>query len=115
MKTLIYLSVALTSVVLSACSGEKSSAQKAVVSNLKDPDSAKFGEFTRFGEDLACLGINAKNSLGGYTGEQQAMIIKKAGEWHVIAVQKITHQECIDFATKIEEIKLMIEQMRKSL
>lgn len=33
------------SILISACSSPESDARKAVLNQLKDPDSAKFGEF----------------------------------------------------------------------
>jgi hypothetical protein len=52
-------------------------ARQAVLANLKDPDSAKFGTklerrqaATRDGRpyEFVCGEVNAKNSFGGYTG-----------------------------------------------
>ncbi|EPZ7023491.1 hypothetical protein ACUNEO_20635 [Serratia sp. IR-2025] len=44
--------------------------QSAVLKNLKDPDSAKFG-YSYQGKDkfTLCGTVNAKNGYGGYTGE----------------------------------------------
>jgi hypothetical protein len=62
--------------LLTACSDEPN-ARKAVLAELKDPDSAKFGEFTKSEDsDMACYTVNAKNSLGGYIGNQEAFIMK---------------------------------------
>jgi hypothetical protein len=44
-------------------------ARRVVLDGLKDPDSAKFGEFWRLG-DVACGTVNSKNSMGGYTGKK---------------------------------------------
>ncbi len=71
-----------------------------VLKGLKDPDSAKFGEFTRVSEDSACLGINARNSYGGYTGEQQALLFKLEGKWEIIKTEKIDHGFCVDMMGK---------------
>jgi hypothetical protein len=51
-------------------------AKKAVIQQLKDPDSAKFGSLARQtkpnvrGEptDIVCGAVNARNSFGGYSG-----------------------------------------------
>lgn len=52
-------------------------ARQALLANLKDPDSAKFGEkferykrATRLGEpyEVVCGKVNAKNGFGGYGG-----------------------------------------------
>ena len=52
--------------------------QQAVKQNLKDPSSAQFGRYTAFTYTLngekqpvaVCGYVNAKNSYGGYGGEQ---------------------------------------------
>jgi len=75
----------------------ESYAQKAVLASLKDPDSAKFGEFTLVNDNAACLTVNARNSLGGYTGDQQAYLIKKNNLWNVLTIQGgLSHQKCIE-------------------
>lgn len=98
---------------LTACSGTESQAQRAVIQSLKDPDSAKFGKFTEFGRDTACIGVNAKNSMGGYTGEQQALMVKKSGAWNVLVISEQTHQECIDVASNEKDMKSIIEKFKK--
>lgn len=69
---------------------EEDDARKSVIASLKDPDSAKFGKFAiagqKDGNPTACLAVNAKNSYGGYTGEQTAMLVKVSGEWQVITI-----------------------------
>jgi hypothetical protein len=52
-------------------------ARTAVLAQLKDPDSAKFGNFTRKkGEangmflDIVCGSVNSKNGFGGYAGPE---------------------------------------------
>lgn len=61
----------LLALLLEAC-GDESDIQNAVRARLKDPDSAKFGTYQTFksakGETFACIEINAKNSMGGYSG-----------------------------------------------
>lgn len=85
--------------LLVAACGDESAAQKAVRASLKDPDSAKFGKSTFVkgakGESYACLTINAKNSIGGYTGDQQAALMKAEGEWRVITINELDHASCI--------------------
>lgn len=58
---------------------EIDSAKKAVISQLKDPESARFGEIWALsgtnGKRSVCGYINAKNSYGGYTGEKMFSII----------------------------------------
>ncbi len=73
-------------------------AKKAVLDSLKDPDSAKFGKFSLVGTDRACLIVNARNSMGGYSGDQQAYLFR-AGDnkgWIVATFDKNTsHDRCI--------------------
>lgn len=76
----------------------ESDAKNAVLKILKDPDSAKFGRFEQITNTGACLAVNAKNSYGGYTGEQQAFLIKKdAFNWVVIELSEVSYEMCIDF------------------
>ena len=101
-KTIIVLSV-----LISACSNPESDAKNAVLNRLSDPDSAKFGEFTLVNEHGACLGVNARNKMGGYTGEQQAILIrgdKDRGnaEWEVTDFSKLSHENCIDAVTGVD-------------
>lgn len=48
----------------------ESVAKEAVLAQLKDPDSAKFGKVVVKESGIVCGYVNAKNSLGGYTGEK---------------------------------------------
>jgi hypothetical protein len=91
----VALIVALAS-VLPGCSG-KSQAERAVREILKDPDSAKFGEFEVVDDTDgkgACLVVNAKNSMGGYTGDQVASLIKKDGKWEAIDISDTSLESC---------------------
>ncbi len=81
--------------LLVGCGGSEAEAKKAVLANLKDPDSAKFGKFTQVGESLACLTVNAKNSMGGYTGDKQAFLKKEDGKWAFYFTQDMSHDMCI--------------------
>lgn len=78
--------------MLSAC-GDESAAKKATLGALKDPDSAKFGAFSQEG-DSACLTVNARNSMGGYAGNQEATLEKISGIWEVIDLTDISHESC---------------------
>lgn len=53
---------------------EKKAVQKGVVQQLKDPDSARFGDIAAVkssaGTITVCGWVNAKNSYGGYTGDK---------------------------------------------
>ncbi len=69
--------------------------KKAVLKSLKDPDSAKFGQFTVNGS-RACLTVNARNALGGYTGDQQAILQlpDNSDTWEVVDITKLSHEDC---------------------
>ncbi|MCK9246928.1 MAG: hypothetical protein M0P11_08265 [Anaerolineaceae bacterium] len=111
-KSIKILLTILVATSLVACSGSESSAQNAVAAQLKDPDSAKFGKFTKFGGDLACLGVNARNSMGGYSGMQQALLMKLGSGWDVIAINDISHQQCIDIPSTNKRLMEVLEEMR---
>jgi hypothetical protein len=70
--------------------------KKAVLKSLNDPDSAKFGKLTVEGA-RACLTVNARNSLGGYTGDQQAILqVEDNGfEWKVLDITQLSHESCV--------------------
>ncbi len=73
---------------------QKSAAKNAVLDRLKDPESAVFGEYTKVG-DGACLGVNAKNAMGGYVGQQQAHLDRRDGEWLVSSFEEVSHTQCV--------------------
>lgn len=91
--------IIILSILLSACSNAESDAKQAVLSQLKDPNSAKFGKFTLVNKYGACLTVNARNSMGGYTGVKQAMLVKSAKfgseEWQVVDFSELSHPKCI--------------------
>lgn len=79
----------------------ESYARKAVLKNLKDPDSAKFGKFTLVTPTTACLTVNARNAFGGYTGDQQAFLLKAENQWLVASIDKdLSHAQCIEVMSK---------------
>lgn len=86
--------------LLSACGGVESEAKKAVLKELKDPDSAKFGNFVQIGDSYACLTVNAKNSLGGYTGDQQALLEKSDGKWIAFSITDVSQDFCVNYLKK---------------
>ena len=45
-------------------------AKETILSMLKDPDSAKFGDVFVGRNGTMCGTVNSKNSFGGYTGAQ---------------------------------------------
>ena len=85
--------------LLTACGGAESEAKKAVLKILKDPDSAKFGKFTIV-NNMACLTVNARNSMGGYTGDQQATLTKLDKGWFFLTIVELSHEGCIDVITE---------------
>jgi len=75
---------------------EEPNAQKAVLRRLKDPDSAKFGAFTLIDDTHACLTVNARNTYGGYTGDQESWLTKLGGEWQVLDIKEDkSHATCV--------------------
>ncbi len=103
MKKIKISAAILGCLLLAGCGGSESEAKKAVLENLKDPDSAKFGKFSQVGESLACLTVNAKNSMGGYTGDKQAFLKKIDGKWEFITTQEISHDMCIQMWPELEK------------
>lgn len=55
----------------------------SVRANMKDPDSAKFGQAKRYsvsdGRNVACGSVNAKNSFGAYAGEKRFVFTYESG------------------------------------
>lgn len=103
MKLFEVAAVILSCLLLASCSGSERQAKKAVLERLKDPDSAKFGKFTQVNEKSACLTVNARNSMGGYTGDQQAQLIKEDNDWSVLEIDELSHDLCIDIMKKLTE------------
>jgi hypothetical protein len=90
-------------IFLVGCGGDERAAKKVVLENLKDADSAKFGKFALLDEKYACLTVNAKNSMGGYTGDQQAFLKKIDGEWQLFFIEETSQEMCIDMWPKIDK------------
>jgi hypothetical protein len=86
----------IISLLIIACSTAESDGKKLVLQVLKDPDSAKFGKFTKIEDKVACLTVNAKNSMGGYTGNKQVSLVKNDGKWSVVTITDLSHDECLD-------------------
>jgi hypothetical protein len=87
--------------LLSACSG-RSGAEDAVRRSLKDPDSAKFGTFySNSKTGYACLTTNAKNSMGGYTGDKQVHLKHDKDGWTYMNDAEESESDCKElFADK---------------
>lgn len=91
----IILMAAVTGCLLTGCDDTKRGAEEAVRKVLKDPDSAKFGDFYYNAElKRACLTVNAKNGMGGYTGDQQVSLLDDKDGWAWIASAEQTQETC---------------------
>lgn len=77
-------------------------AKKAVLGRLKDPDSAKFGDVCYYDETQACIAVNARNSFGGYTGEQMALLKKIDGVWQVLDISNNAYYSCAAIARETD-------------
>lgn len=78
-----------------------------VLAKLKDPSSAKFGDYEEVlskNRDWACLGVNARNSFGGYTGEESARFVRKAGtqDWDFQGIAPQSFDECVSMITSMQ-------------
>ncbi|MDO8787692.1 MAG: hypothetical protein Q7J42_06445 [Sulfuritalea sp.] len=102
------ITVGICALLLVACGGDEAVAKKSVLGSLKDPDSAKFGKFVLAGNESAsgkqgaCLEVNAKNAMGGYTGAQQAQLFraKKGEEWQLFGIDAMDQAMCIELMTQ---------------
>ena len=76
---------------------DETEAQKAVLKVLKDPDSAKFGRFTLMKNEVACLTVNSKNSMGGYVGDKEAVLMKSQDTFIFVEFlnQNADHELCV--------------------
>jgi len=83
MKKLIPLvALAALAMLVTGCNSNQRSAEKAIREYLKDPDSARFGEFYYNAKlKRACFTVNAKNSMGGYIGNQQVLLTRTDNGW----------------------------------
>jgi hypothetical protein len=69
--------------------------KQAVLASLKDPESAKFGQFTQVGDNQACIEVNARNSYGGYSGTTPFLVRKIDGEWNIHPLLKLSYKTCL--------------------
>jgi len=72
-----------------------SDARKAVLSLLKDPYSAHFGKFSQVDNKYACFTVNARNSMGGYAGDHEAILTKIGKSWIALDIKDVTHEHCV--------------------
>lgn len=96
-NTTLRVTMALALVAsLAACNSLQRGAEKAVRENLKDPDSAKFGSFYYNAKlKRACFTVNARNSMGGYTGDQQVALLRSDKEgWAWISSTTQSQEAC---------------------
>lgn len=99
---------------LAACGGDQSAAETAVRAALRDPDSAKFGAF-HYNSDTqrACLTVNAKNAMGGYTGDRQAHVVRTDAEWHFEDEKEETHEECrTGWSAQTDDLSAVADRVR---
>lgn len=81
--------------LLAACDRNRSGAEDAVRDILKDPESARFGEFYfNSSTNKGCLTVNARNSMGGYTGNQTAYVENGESGWRALFISQLTVQDC---------------------
>lgn len=69
--------------------------KQAVLASLKDPESARFGQFTQVGDNHACIEVNARNSYGGYSGTTPFMVRKIDGKWTASTSLNFTYKICL--------------------
>lgn len=71
---------------LAGCASNQSGAEEEVRRNLKDPESAQFGDFYyNSTTKKACLMVNAKNSMGGYNGYSAIVLKKGDNGWEYVS------------------------------
>ncbi len=92
------LAVLATVATLTACTSDRSGAEDEVRRNLKDPESAKFGDFY-FNPTTkkACLVVNAKNAMGGYTGDGVILLRKTGDGWQYVSDNDTDFDSCKKF------------------
>lgn len=87
--------------LLAGCS-DTGAVTEAVKTGLKDPDSAEFGAIDIRegpGGKWACVTVNARNSFGGYTGDQQVKLTYVGGQgWQWVGEPaEMSHESCIQY------------------
>lgn len=72
---------------LAGCNSEEKNVTNAVKNSLIDQDSAKFKGFQiNKTETKACILVNAKNRMGGYTGFSVAELEKINSKWNITSM-----------------------------
>ncbi len=102
-----FIAVICCFAMIAGCGSSETKAKDAVLEVLKDPESAKFGGFSEYEDkSRACLTVNSRNSMGGYTGNQQAKLSKlKDGGWGVTNIVEISHENCVIAMGKESDIE----------
>ena len=77
---------------------ELADAKAAIVMNLRDPESAVFGEARAYaisnGETAACIMVNARNGFGGMTGFTPALVNTAPGRAPIVFLDEPAAYEC---------------------
>lgn len=103
------MSVTASAIVLLGCSGDENEAKEIVLRNISNPESAEFGDFTiasqNYGDDIifegACLSVDYRDHTNIYTGERQALLIRREGErWEFEGFFDKSHRSCVYELTK---------------
>lgn len=91
------LAIVAAVTTLAGCTSNQRGAEEEVRRNLKDPGSAQFGDFYyNPTTKKACLMVNAKNSMGGYSG-YSAIVLRRTDEgWQYVSDNEIDFQSCKD-------------------
>lgn len=95
--------ICIVAVLVSGCGGVESDIKKAILADLKDPGSARFGSYVLVDETHACMTVNAKNSMGGYTGDQQAFMKKVEGKWNFVLSDDVSQEWCVEMWPQIDK------------
>ena len=83
------------SLAMAACSSNQHSAEEAVRQSLKDPESARFGAFYyNSTTKKACLTTNAKNEMGGYTGNKEVHLTRDDSGWTYVGDEEESSADC---------------------
>lgn len=76
--------------------------REAILEALIDPESARFGEMAWDKErTVGCVTVNSKNRLGGYTGDQQVVVIKDDGKWLAVSSLDVSQDVCLQIAASV--------------
>ena len=91
---------------LCACGSEERAARTTILDELKDPGSAQFADFTVSKQrTVSCVGVNAKNSMGGYVGEEQWYLWRRSANtpWTSFIPVKQSHAACAEAVNRLEQ------------